>query len=143
MCRKTSGQKAVGLRELADLSDSGSRYAIGGLLAKRSFPLKITSAMVRFIEDVWWSRFIISRRGRKRAWKSLKRYTRIDAPDHRQASLRLCIPSCFQSVPEIFPEDLKLMFEEVALTNPKVKAANPASFIDGRAVPKRCSLPAS
>ena len=61
-----------------------------------------------------------------------KRYTRIDAPDILKPAYDLHI-KLFPRVPEIFPEDLKLVLEEVAMTIPKVKAANPASFIDGRA----------
>jgi hypothetical protein len=35
-------------------------------------------------------------------------------------------------LPEIQPEDLKLVLEEIALTNPKAKGADPAVFIDDR-----------
>ena len=127
--------KKQGLRELADLSDSGSRYAIAAYFAKRSFLWrKITSAMVRFIEALVESIHYLKTRP-KEGMEIFKRYTRIDAPDIVKPAYDLHI-KLFPSVPEIFPEDLKLMFEEVALTNPKVKTANPASFIDGRAVAK-------
>ena len=63
----------------------------------------------------------------------LKRYTRIDAPDVLKPAYDLHT-KLFPRVPEIFPEDLKLVLEEVAMTVPKAKGANPASFIDGRAV---------
>ena len=36
--------------------------------------------------------------------------------------------------PEIRPEDVKLLLEEAALTNPKAKGANPQDFIDERPV---------
>jgi len=69
----------------------------------------------------------------KEGMEILKRYTRIDAPDVLKPAYDLHI-KLFPRVPEIFPEDLKLVLEEVAMTVPKAKGANPASFIDGRAV---------
>jgi hypothetical protein len=62
----------------------------------------------------------------------MKRYTRIDAPDIVKPAYDLHI-KLFPRVPEIFPEDLKLVLEEVALTVAKAKSANPATFIDSRA----------
>ena len=44
--------KKQGLRELADLSESGSRYAFAAFVAKRSFLAENHERMVRFIEDV-------------------------------------------------------------------------------------------
>ena len=55
----------------------------------------------------------------KEGMEIFKRYTRIDAPDF-SSQPTICIPSCFR-VPEIFPEDLKLVFEEVAMTIRKPK----------------------
>jgi hypothetical protein len=68
----------------------------------------------------------------KEGMEILRRYTRIDAPDIIKPTYDLHV-KLFPKVPEIFPEDLKLVLEEVALTNPKAKDANPASFIDVRA----------
>ncbi len=122
--------KKQGLRELADLSDSGSRYALAAFLAKRSFLSENHERMVRFMKTLVESIHYLKTRP-KEGMEIFKRYTRIDAPDIVKPAYDLHI-KLFPKVPEIFPEDLKLMFEEVALTNPKVKTANPASFIDGR-----------
>jgi ABC-type nitrate/sulfonate/bicarbonate transport system substrate-binding protein len=122
--------KKQGLRELADLSDSGSRYALAALLAKRSFLTENHERMVRFMKALVESIHYLKTRP-KEGMEIFKRYTRIDAPDIVKPAYDLHI-KLFQRVPEIFPEDLKLVLEEVALTNPKAKTANPASFIDGR-----------
>jgi NitT/TauT family transport system substrate-binding protein len=123
--------KKQGLRELADLSEIGARYALAGFLAKRSFLSENHELMVRFMKTQVEAIHYVKTRP-KEGMEILKRYTRIDAPDILKPAYDLHI-KLFPRVPEIFPEDLKLVLEEVALTNAKAKTANPASFIDGRA----------
>ena len=123
--------KKQGLRELADLSESGSRYALAAYVAKRSFLAENHERVVRFIKAQVEAIHYLKTRP-KEGMEILKRYTRIDAPDVLKPAYDLHI-KLFPRVPEIFPEDLKLVLEEVAMTVPKAKGANPASFIDGRA----------
>jgi ABC-type nitrate/sulfonate/bicarbonate transport system substrate-binding protein len=123
--------KKLGLRELADLSDSGARYALAAFLAKRSYLSEHHDTMVRFIKALVEAIHYLKTRP-KEGTEILRRYTRIDAPDVLKPAYDLHI-KLFPRVPEIFPEDLKLVLEEVALTNPKAAGANPASFIDDRA----------
>ena len=123
--------KKHGLRELADLSESGSRYALAAFVAKRGFLSENHEVMVRFIKAQVEAIHYLKTRPRE-GMEILKRYTRIDAPDILKPAYDLHI-RLFPRVPEIFPEDLKLVLEEVAMTTPKAKSANPASFIDGRA----------
>ena len=123
--------KKQGLRELADLSEIDARYALAGFLAKRSFLSENHDSMVRFMKTLVEATYYVKTRP-KEGMEILKRYTRIDAPDIIKPTYDLHV-KLFPKVPEIFPEDLKLVLEEVALTNPKAKGANPASFIDGRA----------
>jgi NitT/TauT family transport system substrate-binding protein len=123
--------KKQGLRELADLSESGSRYALAAFVAKRGFLSENHEVMVRFIKAQVEAIHYLKTRPRE-GMEILKRYTRIDAPDILKPAYDLHI-RLFPRVPEIFPEDLKLVLEEVAMTTPKAKSANPASFIDGRA----------
>jgi NitT/TauT family transport system substrate-binding protein len=123
--------KKQGLRELADLSEIGARYALAGFLAKRSYLSENHDWVVRFIKSQVEAIHYLKTRP-KEGMEILKRYTRVDAPDILKPAYDLHI-RLFPRVPEIFPEDLKLVLEEVALTNPKAKTANPASFIDGRA----------
>jgi len=123
--------KKHGLRELADLSESGSRYALAAFVAKRSFLSENHELTVRFLKSQVEAIHYLKTRP-KEGMEILKRYTRIDAPDILKPAYDIHI-KLFPRVPEIFPEDLKLVLEEVALTHPKAKTANPASFIDGRA----------
>jgi ABC-type nitrate/sulfonate/bicarbonate transport system substrate-binding protein len=123
--------KKLGLRELADLSDSGARYALAAFLAKRSYLSDHHDAMVRFMKALVEAIHYL-RTHSKEGTEILRRYTRIDAADVLKPAYDLHI-KLFPRVPEIFPEDLKLVLEEVALTNPKAAGANPASFIDDRA----------
>jgi ABC-type nitrate/sulfonate/bicarbonate transport system substrate-binding protein len=123
--------KKQGLRELADLSEIGARYALAGFLAKRSYLSENHDLMVRFMKSQVEAIHYLKTRP-KEGMEILKRYTRVDAPDILKPAYDLHI-RLFPRVPEIFPEDLKLVLEEVALTNPKAKTANPANFIDGRA----------
>ncbi len=123
--------KKQGLRELADLSESGSRYALAAYVAKRSFLAENYERMVRFMKSQVEAIHFLKTRP-KEGMEILKRYTRIDAVDILKPAYDLHV-KLFPKVPEIFPEDLKLVLEEVALTNPKAKTANPASFIDSRA----------
>jgi NitT/TauT family transport system substrate-binding protein len=123
--------KKQGLRELADLSESSSRYALAAFVAKRSFLTESHERVVRFIKaQVEAIHFLKSRP--KEGMEIMKRYTRIDAPDIVKPAYDLHI-KLFPKVPEIFPEDLKLVLEEVAMTVPKARGANPANFIDSRA----------
>jgi ABC-type nitrate/sulfonate/bicarbonate transport system substrate-binding protein len=122
--------KKQGLRELADLTESG-RYALAAFVAKRSFLAENHDRVVRFMKALVESIHYLKTRP-KAGMEILKRYTRIDAPDILKPAYDLHI-KLFPRVPEIFPDDLKLVLEEVAMTVPKAKGANPASFIDSRA----------
>ena len=122
--------KKQGLRELADLSESGARYALAAFLAKRSFLTENHERLLGFMKTLVESIHYLKTHP-KEAMEILRRYTRIDAPEILKLSYDLHI-RLFPKVPEIFPEDLKLVLEEVALTNPKARTVNPGSLIDGR-----------
>ena len=123
--------KKQGLRELADLSESGARYALAAFVAKRSFLSEKHDVMVRFMKTLVEGIHFLKTRP-KEGMEIFKRYTRIDAADIVQPAYDLHT-KLFPRVPEIYPEDLKLVLEEVAMTTPKAKNANPAGFIDVRA----------
>jgi ABC-type nitrate/sulfonate/bicarbonate transport system substrate-binding protein len=123
--------KKLGLRELADLSDTGARYALAAFLAKRSFLSANHDQMVRFMRTLVESIHYLKTRP-KEGMEIFKKYTRVDAPDVLKPAYDIHI-KLFPRVPEIFAEDLKLVLEEITLTNSKAVGANPASFIDDRA----------
>jgi hypothetical protein len=62
--------------------------------------------------------------------KILGRYTRTDDADILKQAYDYHVHKLLSSVPDIRPEDIKLLLEEAALTNPKARGANPQDFID-------------
>ena len=124
--------KKQGLRELADLSEIGARYALSALLAKRSFLEKNRLQMVGFTKALAEAIQHLKTRP-KEGMEIMSRYTKITDPEILNPAYDLHI-KLFPRVPEILPEDLKLVLEEVAATHPEAKKANPADFIDDRII---------
>ena len=60
----------------------------------------------------------------------LGRYTRTDDADILKQAYDYHVHKLLSPVPEIRPDDIKLLLEEAALTNAKAKGANPQDFID-------------
>jgi ABC-type nitrate/sulfonate/bicarbonate transport system substrate-binding protein len=122
--------KKNGLRELADLTRSGLRYQLTAFVAKKSFLAENQPLMVRFFRALAESIHFL--RTQPKEGKAItKRYLRIGDDDILQAVYDLHV-KLLPKLPEIQPEDLKLVLEEIALTNPKAKGADPAAFIDDR-----------
>ena len=124
--------KKNGLRELADLTRSGLRYQLNAFVAKKSFLAAKQSLMVRFLKVVAESIHFLRTRP-KEGMEIMKRYARIEDPEVLAAAYDLHV-KLFPRLPEIQPEDLKLVIEEIAMANPKAKGADPAAFIDDRIV---------
>lgn len=122
--------KKNGLRELADLTRSGLRYQLTAFVAKKSFLAEKQALMVRFFRALAESIHFLRARP-KEGMAITKRYLRIGDDDILQAVYDLHV-KLLPKLPEIQPEDLKLVLEEIALTNPKAKGADPAAFIDDR-----------
>ena len=124
--------KKQGLRELADLSQMGVRYALSALLAKRTFLEKNHLQMVGFMKAMVEATHYLKTHP-KEGMEVMRKYTKIDDAEILKPAYDLHI-KLFPRVPELAPEDLKLMLEEVATTHPEAKQANPADFIDDRIV---------
>jgi NitT/TauT family transport system substrate-binding protein len=122
--------KKNGLRELADLTRSGLRYQLTAFVAKKSFLAEKQPLVVRFFRALAESIHFLRARP-KEGMAITKRYLRIGDDDILQAVYDLHV-KLLPRLPEIQPEDLKLVLEEIALTNPKAKGADPAVFIDDR-----------
>jgi ABC-type nitrate/sulfonate/bicarbonate transport system substrate-binding protein len=121
--------KRLGLRELADLSQTGIRYAQAALVAKRSFLRDKRDVMQRFIKSLIEATHFLKTRPAD-GMKVLGRYTRTDDADILKQAYHYHVDRLLAPVPEIRPEDVRLLLEEAALTNPKAKGANPQDFID-------------
>ena len=124
--------KKQGLRELADLSQMGARYALSALVAKRSFLDKNRAQVLGFMKALTEAIHYL-RNHPKEGMEIMRKYTKIDDPEILKPAYDLHI-KLFPRAPELAPEDLKLVLEEVAVTHPEAKGANPADFIDDRIV---------
>jgi len=123
--------KSKGLRELADLSAMGDRYAFIPFTAKKSFLAKNRDFTNNFIKALIEAIHYL--RGNPREGTDLlRRYTRIDATDVLRQAYDLYVNNLFSKVPDIQPEDLQLVLEELAGSNPKAKSANARDFIQDR-----------
>ena len=122
--------KRSGLRELADLTRSGLRYQLTAFVAKRSFLAEKQSLVARVFRAVAESIHFLRTRP-KEGMAITKRYARIDDPEILASAYDLHV-KLYPRLPEIQTEDLKLVLEEIALTNPKAREADPATFIDDR-----------
>lgn len=123
--------KKLGYRELADLSQTGARYATAAFLAKRKFLGDQQARMQAFVKALVEATHFV-KTNPEAALKVLERYTR--SPDRE--TLRLSYEEYAQNVwprvPAIEPEDIKLLLEHLAQSNPKARELNPSSLIYSR-----------
>ena len=125
--------RRLGLRELADLSQSGIRYAQAALVAKRSFLKDKGDIVGQFIRAMVEATHYLKTRPAE-GMRILGRYTRTDDAEILKQAYDYHVHRLLSPAPDIRPEDVKLLLEEAALTNPKAKGANPQDFIDERPV---------
>jgi NitT/TauT family transport system substrate-binding protein len=120
--------KKLGFRELADLTQSGARYASNAFLAKRQFlvdnPARVEAFLRALIESI---HFIKTRR--PEALSILSRYTRTSDPEALSLTYSEYVQKVWPQVPDIQPEDLTAVLEQQAETNPKALEINPAELI--------------
>ena len=121
--------RRLGLRELADLSQTGVRYAQAALVAKRSFLKDKRDIVGQFIRAMVEATHYLKSRPAE-GMRILGRYTRTEDADILKQAYDYHVHKLLSPVPEIRPDDIKLLLEEAALTHAKAKGANPQDFID-------------
>jgi len=121
--------RRLGLRELADLSQTGVRYAQAALVAKRSFLKDKREVVGQFIRAMIEATHYLKTRPAE-GMRILGRYTRTDDAEILKPAYDYHVHRLLSAVPDIRPDDIKLLLEEAALTNAKAKGANPQDFID-------------
>ncbi len=121
--------RRLGLRELADLSQSGIRYAQAALVAKKSFLKEKREVIGQFIRSLIEATHYLKTRPVD-GMRVLGKYTRTDDDDILKQAYHYHVDRLLSRVPEIRPDDIKLLLDEAALTNPKARGANPQDFID-------------
>ena len=121
--------RRIGLRELVDLSQSGIRYAQAAIVAKRSFLKDNREAVGGFIRALIEATHYLKTRPTE-GRRILGKYTRTDDDDILRQAYDYHVNRLLSRVPDIRPDDVKLLLEEAAQNNPKAKGANPQDFID-------------
>lgn len=125
--------KESGFRELADLTQSGARYASSSMLAKKQFLIQNKSRMEGFVRSLIEAIHFIRTR-REDGLKILAHYTRLSDTKVLGQTYDFHNRVIWPRVPEIQPEDLKLVLEELAETHPKAREIDPADLIYGALV---------
>ena len=125
--------KEAGYRELVDLAQSGVRYASSSFLANRQFLLQQKSRAEGFVRALIESIHFIRTR-RDEGIKILARYTRLSDIKVLEQTYDFHSRVIWPRVPELQPEDLKLVLEELAATNPKAREIDAVELIYSGAV---------
>lgn len=120
--------KKLGYRELADLTQSGARYASNAFLAKKQFLLDNKTRMEAFLRALVESIHFVKTR-RAAALSVLARYTRTNDAEALGLIYDEYVQKVWPQIPEIHPEDLKSVLEQMAETNPKAQEINPADLV--------------
>jgi ABC-type nitrate/sulfonate/bicarbonate transport system substrate-binding protein len=120
--------KKLGFKELADLTQSGARYASNAFLAKRQFLIDNQARMESFLKALIESIHFIKTK-RLEALSILSRYTRTTDPEALNITYDEYVQKVWPQIPDIQPEDLTAVLEQQAETNPKALEINPAELI--------------
>jgi NitT/TauT family transport system substrate-binding protein len=122
--------RKLGYRELADLSQSGARYATAAFLAKRNFLVGERARMQGFVKALVEAIHYV-KTNPDPAMKILQRYTRSAEREILKLSYDEYAQRVWPQVPTIEPEDVKLLLEHLAQTNPKAREIPAAALIYG------------
>ena len=125
--------KELGYRELADLSRSGARYASSSFIGQKQFLLDNRPRMESFIKALIEALHFVNTR-RQDGIKILARYTRLSDMNMLKRTYDFHAENIWPRVPEIQPEDLKLVLEELAERNPRAREIAAADLIYGQIV---------
>jgi NitT/TauT family transport system substrate-binding protein len=118
----------LGYRQLADLSQSGARYATGAFLSKRKLLVDQGSRMQAFVKALVESLHYV-KTNPENALKILQRYTRIADREVLKLSYDEYAQRVWPRLPTIEADDVKLILEHLAQTNPKAREIQPAALI--------------
>lgn len=125
--------KEAGYRELVDLAQSGVRYASSSFLARRQFLAQQKPRIEGFVRALIEAIHFIRTR-RDEGIKILARYTRLSETKVLEQTYDFHSRVIWPRIPEVQPEDLKLVLEELAGTNPEARKIDAAELIYNVAV---------
>lgn len=120
--------KELGFRELADFTDVKDSYPSNGISANRQFLIENKVRMEGFVKAlIEGIHYTLT--NRQEALKILSHYTRVTDMKMLGAAYDLHVEKIWGRVPEINPEDLRLVLEQAAQTNPKAREIDPSDLI--------------
>jgi ABC-type nitrate/sulfonate/bicarbonate transport system substrate-binding protein len=123
--------RKLGYRELYDMSQSGARYSTAAFLAKRSMLSAARARMQAFFKSLIEA-IHYNKTNPEPALRILQRYTRSSDRETLKLSYDEYAKNVWPQVPAIGPDDLKLLLEHLAQTNPKAREIPAAALIDAR-----------
>ncbi len=125
--------KKLGYRELMDLSQTGARYATAAFLAKKENLVDQHVGMQALVKSLVEATHYV-KTNPEAALRLLGRYTRMPDQEAARLSYEEYAQKVWPRVPAIEPEDIKLVLEHLAQSNPKAREINPAALIYSRPV---------
>lgn len=120
--------KELGFRELADFTDIKGSFPGNGLSAKRQFLIDNGGKMEGFIKALIEGIHYV-RTNRQEALKILSQHLRVTDLKILAAAYDLHVEKIWLRVPEIYPDDFKLILDFAAQTNPRAREIDPSSLI--------------
>src|SRR5262245_10756323 len=120
--------KKLGYRELTDLTQMGARYASNAFLAKKQFLVDNKARVEAFLRALIEAIHFIKTR-RSEALSILSRYTRVNDAEALSLTYTEYVQKVWPQIPDIQTDDLALLLEQQAETNPKAMEINPADLI--------------
>ena len=120
--------RKLGYRQLADLSQSGARYATAAFLAKKTLLVAQRARMLAFIKALVEAIHYVKTNPAP-ALKILQRYTRMADQEALKLAYDEYAKNVWPRVPAIEPEDVKLIVEHLAQTNPRAREIQPSALV--------------
>jgi NitT/TauT family transport system substrate-binding protein len=120
----------LGFRQLADLSQSGARYATAAFLSKRSLLTAQRARMLPFVKALVEAIHYV-KTNPDPALRILQRYTRMADREILKLAYDEYAQRVWPRLPAIEPDDIKLILEHLAQSHPKAREIQPAALIFG------------
>ena len=124
--------KKQGFEELADLTKNGPRYAVSSFMAKKDFLVDNEARMEGWIKAIIEAIHFIKTH-RDESIKELGNNIRVTDSEVIPLAYDKYV-KLWPRVPEIKPDDIKLVIEHISLTRPEAREIDPAERIYSRLV---------
>lgn len=121
--------KKNGFRELADLTQSGVSYPSSALVARRRLLVEQRQQVEAFLRATVEAIDFVKKQPAQ-SLAIMRRYTKISDADVLTASYDFHAQRVWPALPRLYAEDLRLVLEHHAETDPKARDIVPAELVD-------------